>query len=97
MRLGRPAEALELFDDELAGASSPIRRARLHAEMMGGCVALDDPDRACASAHAALGEGKAHDLGFAVEHTRRTRRMFPKPWNSLRVVAELDERLALAG
>ncbi|MGH8896697.1 MAG: hypothetical protein ACRDZ4_06640 [Egibacteraceae bacterium] len=97
LRLGRPAEALELFDDELERATSPVRRARLHAEVMGGCVALDDPDRACASAHAALDEEKMHGLRFALAHTRRTRRTFPDPWNTLRPVIELDERLALAG
>jgi hypothetical protein len=95
LRFGRPAEALKLFGAELENATSPVRRARLHAEMMGGCVGLDDPDRACASGHAALDEAKTYGLEFAVEHTRRTRQAFPKPWNTLRPVIELDERLAL--
>jgi hypothetical protein len=63
---------------------------------MDACVALADPDRACASAHAALDEGKTHGVGVIVGKVRKTRQTFPRPWAMLRCVIELDERLALA-
>ncbi|MGH8898847.1 MAG: hypothetical protein ACRDZ4_17960 [Egibacteraceae bacterium] len=94
--LGRPAEALILFDGALDGTTLPVRRSHLHKFVMDACVALDDPDRACASAHAALDEGKTHGVGVIVGKIRKTRGTFPKPWATLRCVIELDERLALA-
>jgi hypothetical protein len=96
LKLGRPADALELFDDSLDSTTLPIRRPRLHKFMMDACVALDDPDRACASAHAALDEGNTHGIKVINGLIRRTRRTFPRPWATLRCVIELDERLALA-
>ncbi|MGH8901648.1 MAG: hypothetical protein ACRDYA_08175 [Egibacteraceae bacterium] len=96
LRLGRPAEALQLFDDALGGTALPVRRAGLHDHVMGACVALGDPDRACVSAHAALDEAKAYELGREPLRVRKVRRTFPKQWHLLRPVIELDERLALA-
>ncbi|MGH8899131.1 MAG: hypothetical protein ACRDZ4_19425, partial [Egibacteraceae bacterium] len=95
--LGRPAEALELFDGALEGTTLPVRRSGLHKEVMGACVGLEDPDRACASGHAALDEAKEYGLGLLPTEIRKVRRTFPDPWNTLRPVIELDERLALAG
>ncbi|MGH8897564.1 MAG: hypothetical protein ACRDZ4_11190 [Egibacteraceae bacterium] len=94
--LGRPAEALILFDDALDGTTLPVRRSHLHKFVMDACVALDDPDRACASGIAALDEAKTHELRVINGLIRRARRTFPKPWRLLRSVIELDERLALA-
>jgi hypothetical protein len=76
--------------------TAPARRASLHETLTHAWVALDDPDLACAYAHAALDEGKAHGLVFPLEHTRRVRRTFPPRWNVLAPVIELDERLTLA-
>ena len=95
--LGQPAEAVELFDDALEGTTLPIRRSNLHKHVMQACVGLDDPDRACASAHAALDEAKKYGLGLWTKKVRTVRATFPKPWGTLRPVIELDERLALAG
>ncbi|MGH8904806.1 MAG: hypothetical protein ACRDYA_24765, partial [Egibacteraceae bacterium] len=97
LSLGRPAEALQLFDDALEGTTLPVRRSGLHKEVMGACVGLVDPDRACASGHAALDEAKTHGLGFIPPEVRKVRKTFPEPWATLRPVIELDERLALAG
>ncbi|MGH8910487.1 MAG: hypothetical protein ACRD0K_29335, partial [Egibacteraceae bacterium] len=94
--LGRPAGALELFDIALGGTTRPVRRALLHEDVTNACVALGDPDRACASAHAALDEAAAHELGRHREEIRGARWTFPKEWNRLRPVIELDDRLALA-
>ncbi|MGH8883594.1 MAG: hypothetical protein ACRDYX_00125 [Egibacteraceae bacterium] len=94
--LGRPAEALELFDDALEGTTLPVRRFHLHKFVMDACVALDDPDRACASGVAALDESKTHELRVINGEIRKARRAFPKPWRLLDTVIELDERLALA-
>ncbi|MGH8887327.1 MAG: hypothetical protein ACRDYX_19615, partial [Egibacteraceae bacterium] len=96
LRLGRPAEALELFVDELEGTTRPVRRSHLHKFVMDACVALGDPDRACASGMAALDEAKTHGVRVVNGEVRKARRTFPKPWDSLRPVIELDERLALA-
>jgi tetratricopeptide (TPR) repeat protein len=96
LHLGRSAEALQLFDDALKGTTLPIRRSDLHGRLMQAYVALRDPDRACASAHAALDEAKAHELGIIPAEIRKGRRTFPKPWATLRSVIELDERLAFA-
>jgi len=95
--LGRPTEALEVFSAALDGTTAPIGHANLHRRMMQACVALEDPDHACASAQAALDEAKTYQLDLWPSEIRTVRATFPKPWNSLRVVIELDERLALAG
>ncbi len=94
--LGRPADALALFDGALDRTTAPVFRAGLHHNVMGACVALGDPDRACASAHAALDERDSHGLGLLPKVMRKARMTFPKPWSTLRPVIELDERLALA-
>jgi len=96
LSLGRPAEALELFDGALAGTTLPNRRSHLHKHVMSACVGLEEPDRACASAHAALDEAKAHELAVIPGEVRKVRKTFPEPWAKLRPVIELDERLALA-
>jgi len=95
--LGRPAEALELFEGALEGTTQPVRRSSLHEHLMQACVGLEDPDRACASAHTALDEAEEYGLGLWPEKIRKVRATFPEPWAKLRPVIELDERLALAG
>jgi hypothetical protein len=94
--LDRPAEAIEVFDAVLDGTTAPVGRANLHRRVMQACVALRDPDRACASGIAALDEVKAHELGLWPREIRKVRMTFPRPWATLRCVIELDERLALA-
>jgi hypothetical protein len=94
--LGRPAEALELFDGALDKTTVPARRASLHEHLMQSCVGLGDPERACASAHVALDEAKTHELGKMPPRIRKVRSTFPTRWNGLAAVRELDERLALA-
>jgi hypothetical protein len=94
--LGRPTEAFELFNSALKDTTSPPRRASLHEHLMQSCVGLGDPERACASAHAALNEAKTHELGKMPPRIRKVRLTFPTRWNGLAVVRELDERLALA-
>ncbi|MGH8905730.1 MAG: hypothetical protein ACRD0K_04270 [Egibacteraceae bacterium] len=96
LRLERPAEALDLFDGALDGTTAPVRRAHLHEDLTHTCVALGDPDRACASAHAVLDEAGAHGLGKFPPILREARKSFPKEWRLLAPVAALDERLALA-
>jgi tetratricopeptide (TPR) repeat protein len=96
LRLGRSAEALQLYSDALDYITLPARRSALHGHLMRACVGLGDPDRACASAHAALDEAKAHELGINLPKIRKVRRSFPKPWAALKVVVELDERLAFS-
>jgi hypothetical protein len=96
LRLGRPAEALELFDGALDKTTVPARRAHLHEDRMQSCVGLGAPERACASAHAALDEAKTYELGKMPPRIRKVRSTFPTRWNGLAVVRELDERLALA-
>lgn len=94
--LGRPVDALDLFDGALDGTTAPVRRAGLHQSVMRACVALGDSDRACASAHAVLDEGETHQLGLFPERIRKARATFPRRWNTLTRVIELDERLAFA-
>jgi hypothetical protein len=55
---------------------------------------LGDPDRACASGITALDEAEPHAIGNG--NVRKARSMFPRPWDRLAVVRELDERLQLA-
>lgn len=94
LRLGRPAAAAGLLDGTLDRLTEPIRRADLQWNLMHACVALGNPDRACASGIAALDEIDAHHgLKINVKEIRETRRSFPREWNSLRSVIELDERL----
>ncbi|MGH8886426.1 MAG: hypothetical protein ACRDYX_14875 [Egibacteraceae bacterium] len=95
--LNRPTEAIEIFDAELDGTTAPIGRANLHRRVMQACVALGDPDRACASAHTTLDEAKKYGLGLWPKEIRKVRMTFRKQWSTLRPVIELDERLALAG
>jgi tetratricopeptide (TPR) repeat protein len=94
--LDHPAEAIETFNAALESTTASLGRANLHRRLVQGCVALGEPDRACASAHAALDEAKKYELGLWPKEVRKVRMTFPKPWNSLRPVIELDERLALA-
>ncbi|MGH8910861.1 MAG: hypothetical protein ACRD0K_31325, partial [Egibacteraceae bacterium] len=60
------------------------------------CVALGDPERACASAHASLDEARAYKLRISPMLIRKARATFPGEWSTLAAVRELDERLALA-
>ena len=96
LRLGRPAEALTLFAGELATTARPLRRACLHWDVMEACVALGDPERACASAVAALDESRGHELARLAAGIRETRATFPGHWQRSAHVRELDERLRLA-
>ncbi len=96
LALGRPAEALELFDAALDGTTVPVRRAQMYEDLMRACVGVDDPERACASAVAALGEAKTYELGKCVPQIRAVRLSFPPQWNGQPPVLDLDERLALA-
>ncbi|MGH8902546.1 MAG: hypothetical protein ACRDYA_12920 [Egibacteraceae bacterium] len=96
LRLGRPAEALELFDAALTATTAPPLRAAWQGRVTEACIALDDPDRACASANAALDDADTYDLGLYRQRAREARRTFPTPWATLKPVVELDERLALA-
>ncbi|MGH8910580.1 MAG: hypothetical protein ACRD0K_29810, partial [Egibacteraceae bacterium] len=77
LSLGRPAEALELFDGALDGVSMPARRVGLHEDVMSACVALGDPERACASAHASLDEARAYKLRISPMLIRKARATFP--------------------
>ncbi|MGH8908939.1 MAG: hypothetical protein ACRD0K_21210 [Egibacteraceae bacterium] len=95
LSLRRPDEALELFDSALDGMRMPARRVSLHVHLTDSCVALGDPERACASAHAGLDEAKAYGLGNFPHKIRKARRGFPGEWSGLAAVRELDERLAL--
>ncbi|MGH8930509.1 MAG: hypothetical protein ACRDZO_07710 [Egibacteraceae bacterium] len=96
LRLGRPAEALDLYEEARSGFTLPVRRIGLHANVMNACVALGDVERACESGIAALDESKAHGLVIWPEKFRASRRGFPAGADALPLVRELDERLALA-
>jgi hypothetical protein len=92
--LSRPTHALAVFDSALDGTTNPVRRTALHEDMMKACVALDDPERACTCAHAALDEARTHQLGLIPTQIRKTRTTFPPHWHTLTPVMELDDRLA---
>jgi tetratricopeptide (TPR) repeat protein len=96
LRLGRAAEALQLFDEALEGTTLPVRRSHLYRRVMDACVSLGDPDRACASGMAALDAAKMHGVGVIPLQIRKVRKSFPPRWSTLAPVIELDERLALA-
>jgi hypothetical protein len=93
LNLGYHAEALALYDGALGGTTLPARRAKLHEHMTEACVGMGDPERACASAHAALDEADTHGLGIISGKIRMIRRAFPARWSLLTPVSELDERL----
>jgi tetratricopeptide (TPR) repeat protein len=94
LRLGRPAEAVELLERALGGTTRPVRRAAVYETLTEASVALGDPDRACASAAAALDETPG--LGLGIDTLRKIRKTFPKQWATLAPVIELDERLDTA-
>jgi hypothetical protein len=94
--LGRPAEALERYDDALDGITLPVRRCDLQRHVMKAYVGLGDPDRACVSGIAVLDEAKECGLGAWPQKIAKVRLTFPKPWATLRSVIEFDERLRLA-
>jgi tetratricopeptide (TPR) repeat protein len=94
--LGRPAEALQIYDAALDVTTEPVLRANLQRRVVESCIALDDPDRACASAHAALDEAHTYELALWPQQIRKTRLTFPPQWDMLAPVVELDERLGLA-
>ncbi|MGH8929702.1 MAG: hypothetical protein ACRDZO_03445 [Egibacteraceae bacterium] len=96
LRLDRPTDAMSVYDDALKGIASPVRRAHLHEDVMRACVVLGDPERACASGHAALGEARAHGLGSFPPRIRLVRSAFPMSWTGRMAVQDLDERLRLA-
>jgi hypothetical protein len=96
MWLGRSEDAVELFDGALRKITVPAWHASLHGHVTNACVGLGDPERACASAHAALNEAKTYELGKIPPKIRKTRLTFPARWNALAVVRELDERLRVA-
>ena len=95
MLLGRPAQALEVFDGALADTTKPVTLAYHHRRNAETCVALDDPERACASARAGLAIAKAHGLGLWPGEMRKARKAFPTKWHSHASVVELDELLRL--
>ncbi|MGH8906906.1 MAG: hypothetical protein ACRD0K_10405 [Egibacteraceae bacterium] len=95
MWLGRPAEAVGVFEAALP-FYSPVGQAMLRHHLTNSCVALGDPERACAHATAALDGAKAYELGTISPKVRQARRSFHKEWIGLAVVRELDERLRLA-
>ncbi|MGH8910495.1 MAG: hypothetical protein ACRD0K_29380 [Egibacteraceae bacterium] len=94
-RLGRPAEAVGLFDAALDGTTSPVRRALPHTDLTTACVALGDVDQTCASAMTALDQAKTHGVGIVAGKIRAARSTFPPAWSTLAPVIELDERLRL--
>ncbi len=96
LALGRPSDALHLFGSALDGTTMPVRRSHLHKWIMDACVALGDPDQACASAIAALDEGQSQGVGVIVGQVHKARATFPRAWENSNPVHWLDERLALA-
>jgi hypothetical protein len=91
--LERPAEAVAVYDSTLDRVPWPVRRAKMFKDLTQACVALGDPDRACASAHVALDEVQAHGIGLYGDQIRKARMTFPARWSALAPVVELDERL----
>ena len=91
--LGHPNDALQIFDSALADTTAPVRRAGLHENIVGASIALDDPERAITSAHAALNECDPYGLAGVTSWIRRTRKTFPRQWNTQATIIELDERL----
>ena len=96
MSLGRPAQALELFDGALAGVTVPTRRTRLQIDLLKSSVALGDADRACASAQAALDLMHAHALVSDLATIRKACSAFPTAWTRRADVRDLVERLRIA-
>ncbi|MGH8902174.1 MAG: hypothetical protein ACRDYA_10945 [Egibacteraceae bacterium] len=93
--LGCCRDAVPLFEEALAGTAAPIRRAWVHADLLGTAVGLDEPERARAEALAALDEADAHGLGLIRRQLGDMRQGFPSDWPAW-ATAELDERLAAA-
>jgi tetratricopeptide (TPR) repeat protein len=97
LRLGRPAEAIRSYEMALNCANQPVGRASRQRHLAMAWVTLGDPDRACASAMAALDEAETHGLGLYHGQVRQVRENFPPRWSTLAPVVELDERLAALG
>ncbi len=93
-RLGRSAEAIEIFDVALNGTMRPIRRTNLQKHVMETCIALDEPERACSAAMAVLDGADAHGLDMFRHQVSWVRANFPREWRMLAPVIELDERLS---
>ncbi len=93
LALGRHAEAVSLFEQSLDGVVVAVRRVGLREDLAYAWTGLDEPERACSCALAALDESDAHGLGCFVHPLRQLRDTFPPPWSALECVAELDERL----
>ena len=94
LRLGRAAEALEIFTG-LAMPGTPVSAARRHVEVMEACAALGDLERACAAAHAALDVATVLDLAIVPAEVARAVVTFPSRWQHLEPVRNLHERLRL--
>jgi len=94
--LGRPAEALQLYEQARGGITLPIRRIGLHIDEMQAYAALGDVERACVSGIAALDVSKAYNVTGRPKRLLPARRSFPSGSEALPLVRELDERLRLA-
>jgi len=94
--LGRYRDAAPLFEEAVVGTTLPGRRALTHLDLAVAWAELDDPDRASAAGIAALDEAAGTNLGMIREVLRRVRDGWPREWDDLESVRELDERLATA-
>ena len=95
MWLGRPADAVGLFDAAVK-KTAPARSAGLHHHLTNLYMTLGDPEQTCMSAMTALDVAKAHELRAIPPKIRQTRLTFPREWDGLSVVRELDEWLRAA-
>jgi len=94
-RLGRPAEALLVFEQNRKRITRPIGRIGLLEEEMLAYAALGEIEGACVSAIAALEECKAHGV-FVHPRVLTCRDDFPVSAGTLPLVRELNELLRLA-
>jgi transcriptional regulator with XRE-family HTH domain len=93
VRVGRADEAVDALTAMLGPA---FTRVIALADIALARVLQGEPEQACQDLHHAL--DLAFDAGYAmgIERIRGVRARFPKPWNDLACVRELDERLRAA-
>jgi len=95
MWLGRPAEAVEIFQ-AVAENDRPVGRAGLLHHLTNSYASMGEPEGACGAAAEALDLAHAYGLGYIPAKILEARRAFPERWNGLPLVRHLDERLELA-
>jgi hypothetical protein len=95
--LNKPAEAEPILLEGLKQASHARRQAKIATSLVGVYAALDEPEAACSTGMQAL--GCVREVGYVVGLQRLLvmREGFPREWDGLPCVEELDEGLGEVG